>query len=95
MQVVWCPHPGLLNEYKGREKEVLAGLTGEHKEGSEGEGIVKDVKEDVRGKEERVHARIRGAPGEIDDGWAVLVGSLEEFDYEWFGIMVSRDGSSL
>ncbi|KAI9713085.1 MAG: hypothetical protein M1820_001070 [Bogoriella megaspora] len=28
MQVVWCPHPGLLNEYKGREKEVLAGITG-------------------------------------------------------------------
>ncbi|GAB7355948.1 hypothetical protein MBLNU459_g6582t3 [Dothideomycetes sp. NU459] len=25
MQVVWCPHPGLLNEYKGRETEVLAG----------------------------------------------------------------------
>lgn len=29
MQVVWCPHPGLLNEYKGREEQVLAGLTGE------------------------------------------------------------------
>lgn len=25
MQVVWCPHPGLLNEYKDRETEVLAG----------------------------------------------------------------------
>lgn len=32
MQVVWCPHPGLLGEYRTREKEVLAGLTGEHKE---------------------------------------------------------------
>jgi pseudouridine-5'-monophosphatase len=32
MQVVWCPHPELLVEYKGREKEVLAGLTGEMKE---------------------------------------------------------------
>ncbi|KAF1984790.1 HAD hydrolase, family IA [Aulographum hederae CBS 113979] len=31
MQVVWCPHPGLLNEYKGRVDEVLAGRTGEHK----------------------------------------------------------------
>lgn len=37
MQVVWCPHAGLLNEYKGREEEVLAGLTGEMKE-MEGEG---------------------------------------------------------
>ncbi|THC97342.1 hypothetical protein EYZ11_003176 [Aspergillus tanneri] len=32
MRVVWCPHPGLLEAYKGREAEVLAGLTGEHKE---------------------------------------------------------------
>ncbi|KAL1642380.1 hypothetical protein SLS58_005454 [Diplodia intermedia] len=31
MQVVWCPHPGLAEEYKGREEEVLAGRTGEHK----------------------------------------------------------------
>ncbi|THY75897.1 putative HAD superfamily hydrolase [Aureobasidium pullulans] len=27
MQVVWCPHPGLLNEYKGREEDVLAGTS--------------------------------------------------------------------
>ncbi|OJD38052.1 haloacid dehalogenase-like hydrolase [Diplodia corticola] len=31
MQVVWCPHPGLAEEYRGREGEVLAGRTGEHK----------------------------------------------------------------
>jgi pseudouridine-5'-monophosphatase len=86
MQAIWCPHPGLLNEYKGREKEVLAGLTGEHKEEDEGEKLVRDVKDDIEGKEERLHARIRGKPGEIDDGWAVLLRSLEEFDYEWFGI---------
>ncbi|TDZ37333.1 putative uncharacterized hydrolase [Colletotrichum sidae] len=29
MRVIWCPHKGLLNEYAGREKEVLAGRTGE------------------------------------------------------------------
>ena len=28
MRVVWCPHKELLEEYKGREKEVLAGLMG-------------------------------------------------------------------
>lgn len=28
MQVVWCPHEGLLGEYAGREGEVLAGRTG-------------------------------------------------------------------
>jgi pseudouridine-5'-monophosphatase len=38
MQVVWCPHPGLLNEYAGREDQVLAGLMGEHK-GEEGDDV--------------------------------------------------------
>jgi pseudouridine 5'-phosphatase len=28
MRVVWVPHPGLAGEYRGREKEVLAGRTG-------------------------------------------------------------------
>ncbi|KAI2621741.1 HAD-like protein [Hypoxylon sp. NC1633] len=27
MRVVWVPHPGLADEYKGKEKEVLAGRT--------------------------------------------------------------------
>jgi pseudouridine-5'-monophosphatase len=29
MRVVWVPHPELYTEYDGREKEVLAGMTGE------------------------------------------------------------------
>ena len=29
MRVVWCPHVGLLGEYKGREAQVLAGVLGE------------------------------------------------------------------
>jgi len=29
MRCVWVPHPELHVEYKGREKEVLAGKTGE------------------------------------------------------------------
>ena len=29
MRVVWCPHPGLAKEFKGREKLVLAGKIGE------------------------------------------------------------------
>ena len=74
MRVVWCPHPGLLNEYIGREKEVLAGRTGEHKEG-----------------ETELHgtSTIKGSPGhlgEIDDGWAELLQTLEDFRYEKYGI---------
>ena len=30
MRVVWCPHSELLKEYRGREKEVLAGLAHEN-----------------------------------------------------------------
>lgn len=31
MRVVWCPYAPLLELYRGREEEVLAGMTGEHK----------------------------------------------------------------
>jgi len=65
MQVVWCPHPGLLNEYKGREREVLAGLCGMSAT-SEGMGVV------------RV----------LDDAWARLFASLEDFPYADYGINV-------
>jgi len=43
MQVVWCPHPGLLKKYRGREGEVLAGLTGMSAEGTEKVGEVGDA----------------------------------------------------
>lgn len=79
MQTVWCPHPELLSEFKGREKEVLAGLTGEHKEDEE-EQLQKTEAEVAQGK------RRVGAPGEIDDGWAIFLPSLENFPYENFGI---------
>ncbi|KAF1840703.1 HAD-like protein [Cucurbitaria berberidis CBS 394.84] len=78
MQAVWCPHPELLVEYNGREKEVLAGLTGEHK-GDEEQQLQKTEKA-VQGK------RRVGMPGEIDDGWARLLKSLVDFPYESFGI---------
>ncbi len=59
MRVIWCPHPMILKEYWGREREVLAGV-------AHGAG------------DERL----------MDDGWAVLVNSLEGFDYERYGIEV-------
>jgi pseudouridine 5'-phosphatase len=70
MRVVWCPHPGLLNEYVGLEKEVLAGGTGVHNE------------EEI---ERHGVSTIEGSPGqvgEIDDGWAELLQTLEDFRYE-------------
>lgn len=79
MQVVWVPYEGLLNEYTGREKEVLAGLTGEHKEDEE-EQLKRTEADVLAGK------RIVGMPGELDDGWAILLNSLEDFPYDRFGI---------
>ena len=80
MRVVWCPHPGLLGAYQGREEEVLAGLTGEHKE----EEKSAPEKEADELKAWRVNGA--GQPGKINDGWAELVASLEEFSYEKYGI---------
>ncbi|KIW63690.1 hypothetical protein PV04_08673 [Phialophora macrospora] len=76
MRVVWVAHPGLLEVYAGREEEVLAGRTGEHKEDDldHTEGIP------MRGSP--------GQPGEIMDGWGELLPTLEVFDYSKYGIEV-------
>ncbi|KAH6615015.1 HAD-like domain-containing protein [Boeremia exigua] len=79
MQAVWVPHPGLLKEYQDRKKEVLAGLTGEHKEDEE-QQLEKTEAEAKQGK------RKVGMPGEIDDGWARLYDTLENFPYESYGM---------
>lgn len=79
MQAVWCPHPELLVEYRGKEKEVLAGLTGQHKDDEEKESQKTEV---AVVKEKRQVSM----PGEIDDGWAKLLESLVDFPYERFGI---------
>ena len=79
MQVVWCPHPGLLNEYKGREPEVLAGLTGEYKE-------IEQKNEQIGVADSHSSERKTGAPGEIGDGWARLLRTLESFPYAEYGI---------
>lgn len=38
MRVIWCPHPELLKLYKGKEREVLAGLAGTMTEDKSGKG---------------------------------------------------------
>lgn len=97
MQVLWCPHPGLLAEFKGREKEVLAGLTGQHKDDVETpkrsvniDGGDKTIT--VEGDSGTVidiakHSIPGGSGRHIDDGWGKLVTTLEEFPYENYGII--------
>jgi len=73
MRVVWVPHRGLLQEYKGREEQVLAGLMGEAEKGAEaGMAPAADM----------------GSVGSIGDGRGELRSSLEGFDYERYGIVV-------
>ena len=79
MQAVWVPHPGLRAEYRDREAEVLAGLMGEHKE-DEAQQLKKTEEEAKQGK------RRVGVPGEIGDGWARRLESLEAFPYESYGM---------
>jgi pseudouridine 5'-phosphatase len=86
MQVVWCPHEGLLGEYKGREAQVLAGLTGEYEDDGTEDDADWEQKRDEWIKSGREHARVRGRPGELDDGWAVLYDSLKDFPLDYYGI---------
>lgn len=76
MRVVWVPHPGLLDIYQDRDKEVLAGLTGEHKE------------EDLPDGPSPV-ANHAGQVGEVDDGWGERLETLENFDYIKYGINIA------
>ncbi|KAL2794933.1 HAD-like domain-containing protein [Aspergillus keveii] len=83
MRVIWCPHPGLLGAYKGREAEVLAGLTGEHKE--------EEKSEPEREAEGLVAGRLQsaGSPGKLDDGSGELLTTLENFPYKRYGIRLA------
>ncbi|KAF2152509.1 HAD-like protein [Myriangium duriaei CBS 260.36] len=72
MQVIWVPHQGLLGEYRGREKEVLAGRSG--------------MVYDEMAKKGNLDDDMIKPPGEIDDGWGRMVETLEGFDYASYGI---------
>lgn len=81
MQVVWCPHPELLAEYKGREREVLAGLTDNGRD-------EEDKAADAQGKKARAGEWVKGTPGRLGDGWAMLLETLEGFPYGQYGIKI-------
>lgn len=74
MRVVWVPHPGLLDVYKDRVEEVLAGRTGEHDE------------TDSAHQESEPLPGSPGTPGELRDGWGERLDSLEDFNFTKYGI---------
>jgi pseudouridine-5'-monophosphatase len=77
MRVIWCPHQGLLQEFKGREEDVLAGLTGA--------AVDEPVGEDKALANDKIAA---GWPGQRGDGWGQWVMSLENFDWAKYGVKV-------
>lgn len=80
MRVVWCPHPQLLKEYMGREREVLAGMTNKSVKQDE---TVREVLEEAG-----ADGRVKGRVGRLDDGWAELLKTLVGFPYARYGIGV-------
>lgn len=80
MRVIWCPHPELYKIYKGRQKEVLAGITGMSNHNDE------EVEELL--DEAGVPGRVKARHGAIDDGWAERLTSLVHFPYKKYGIKV-------
>ena len=78
MRVVWCPHPMLMSEYKGREAEVLAGLANRTAD----EILLAMASDPVAGKGAIVQ------PGSIGDGWGEMFTSLDQFDAKKYGIGV-------
>ncbi|KAM5463555.1 putative pseudouridine 5'-phosphatase [Microsporum ferrugineum] len=76
MRVIWCPYDGLLEVYKDQVAEVLAGLTGAHK----------DPEQNGHGSSAILSS---GKPGSLNDGWGQLVRTLENFPYEKYGIKVA------
>ncbi|EED13167.1 HAD superfamily hydrolase, putative [Talaromyces stipitatus ATCC 10500] len=85
MQVVWCPHPNVLDVYKGREEEVLAGLTGEHKE--EEKTDAEKEADELQG-ERLAQTNNSGTPGKLNDGFARIFSTLENFPYGEYGIVI-------
>lgn len=80
MRVVWVPHEGLARVTRGREQDVLAGRTED-----ETNTPVFEAESEEHGFS---HGRVLS-----EDGWAEMLPSLEEFEYEKYGIKLC-DGES-
>lgn len=93
MRVCWVPHWGLRGVCRGMEELVLAGKMDEvegrllaleaERAGlgstTEGEGSMDAGEAEGAGRVDRIVS---------EDGWAEMIGSLEEFDYAEYGIRV-------
>ena len=84
MRVIWCPHPELGKEFRGKEEKVLAGR-------SERESRDEDEK---LGSAEMLMDGLRGWPSKVGDGWGEQLESLTDFPYETYAIKVKGEEPS-
>ena len=77
MRVCWVPHKGLRDFWRWREAKVLEGRSEEIDE-EDTNGTSHEVQKDVP-SEEQSHLWSK-------DGWAEMLMSLVDFDYEYYGI---------
>lgn len=86
MRVCWVPHVGLRKVCVGLEKMVLAGNMEEVETRlleREGTSMDLDATGSVEGEGEVEKI-------ESEDGWAEMIGSLEDFDYARYGIQLKE-----
>jgi pseudouridine 5'-phosphatase len=76
MRVVWCPHQGLIGEFKGREEDVLAGVA---------DGGFQEI-EDAGALDVHGDKHFQGWPAKKGNGWGIHLETLVGFPYETFGI---------
>lgn len=85
MRVCWVPHEGLREVHRGREEMVLGGRSGE--------GNVEEELSRNSGGEQREEKSERDQLWS-GDGRAEMLMSLDEFDYELYGIRLKNTPAS-
>lgn len=78
MRVCWVPHKGLREVWRGREGMVLEGKS---QEDDYEKDMRKGLDEEQKDKQSELQSHLWS-----EDGWAEMLMSLEEFDYEHYGI---------
>ncbi len=83
MRVCWVPHKGLRDVWRGMEGKVLEGKSEEVDNGKDMERNLDEEQKDKHPEELSCFCS--------EDGWAEMLMSLEEFDYENYGIQSKQN----
>ncbi len=83
MRVCWVPHKGLRDVWRGMEGKVLEGKSEEVDNGMDMEIKLYEEQKDQHREELSCLWS--------EDGWAAMLMSLEEFNYEDYGIQLTQN----